>query len=358
MDAQQFLPKELSERYIKRTTWIINIGLLIFHVSFAVFFWMNSAELIFFYNFVSILVYLCSFMLLNKWNYENSKIYIITIFVEMYLFTILSIVCLGWEFGFQNYCIAFTSSFLFVDFYQNTKSNSKEKKIIFSLFNVLLYVLLYLDSQLYSPVYHINSAITIRVFYIINSLAGFGFLIMFLMMYYSAIYHMKSTLLQTAERDPLTGLYNRRTMLQILKQCLNKEKNTTYALAMFDIDFFKSVNDTYGHDAGDTALKHLSKHLKSLSENNNDFWVSRWGGEEFLALYRYDGDVTSVIGLFEQIRRDIENNKLFYEEAEIPITVTIGLTFVTEEKEVKEWIKEADALLYIGKKSGRNRVVV
>ncbi len=358
MDEQQLLPKELSERYIKRTTWTINIGLLLFHVSFAVFFGVNSADIIFYYNCFSIVVYLCSFMLLNKWNYENSKIYIVTIFVEMYLFTILTIVCLGWKFGFQNYCIAFTSSFLFVDFYQNTKSNSKLKKILFSLFNVLLYVLLYLESQLCEPVYQVDSVIAIRVLFIINSLAGFGFCVIFLLMYYSAIYHMKSALLQTAERDPLTGLYNRRTMLQILKHRLNGEQAGTYAIAMFDVDFFKAVNDTYGHDAGDKVLKLLSKRFKSISENNNDFWVSRWGGEEFLALYRYDGDTTSVIGLFEQIRKEIENNKLSYENSEIPITVTIGLTFVTEEKEVKEWIKEADALLYLGKKSGRNRVVV
>ncbi len=358
MDEQQLLPKELSERYLKRATWIINISLLVFHVSFAVFFWFNSAEYMFLYNGFSIVVYLCSFLLLKKWNYENSKRYIVTIFVEMYFFMILAIVYLGWEFGFQNYCIAFTSSFLFVDFYQNTKSNSKAKKIIFSLFNVLLYIFLYLESQLYAPVYQIDSVIAIRVLYIMNSLAGFGFFIMFLLIYYSAIYHMKSALLQTAERDPLTGLYNRRTMLQILNHRLSGEDTGTYAIAMFDVDFFKSVNDTYGHDAGDKVLKYLSKHFKTLSETNHDFWISRWGGEEFLALYRYDGDSAAVISLFEQLRKDIESNKISYEEAEIPITITIGLTFVTEEKEVKEWIKDADALLYLGKKNGRNRVMV
>ncbi|MBR2408141.1 MAG: GGDEF domain-containing protein [Lachnospiraceae bacterium] len=358
MDEQQLLPKELREYYIKKTTWIVNIGLLASHVSLGVFFLIYSADIIFLYNCLSVLVYLFSFMLLKKWNYNNSKIYIVTIFVEMYLFTILAIVCLGWKFGFQNYFIAFTSSILFIDFYQNTKSDSKAKKIQFGLFNAFLYVFLYLETQLYSPVYRIDSDISTRILFVINSLASFGFLVMFLLIYYSAIYHMKSVLLQASEKDPLTGLFNRRTMLQILNQRLSGEQNENYAIAMFDVDFFKAVNDTYGHDVGDKVLKHLAKQFQTISKENNDFWISRWGGEEFLALYRYEGDSSSVIGLFEQIRKQIEENKLSYEDVEISITVTIGLTFVTEEKEIKEWIKSADSLLYIGKKSGRNRVVV
>ena len=358
MDEQQLLPKELREYYIKKTTWLVNVGLLASHVSLGVFFWIYSADIIFLYNCLSILVYLFSFMLLKKWNYNNSKTYIVTIFVEMYLFMILAIVCLGWNFGFQNYCIAFISSILFIDFYQNTKSDSKAKKILFGLFNLFLYVLLYLESQLYSPIYHVDSIISTRILFVINSLASFGFFVMFLLIYYSAIYHMKSALLQASEKDPLTGLYNRRTMLQILNYRLLEEKNGNYAIAMFDVDFFKSVNDTHGHDVGDKVLKHLAKQFKTISEENNDFWISRWGGEEFLALYRYEGDSSSVIGLFEQIRKQIEENTLSYEDVEIPITVTIGLTFVTEEKEIKDWIKSADSLLYIGKKSGRNRLIV
>lgn len=358
MDEQQLLPKELRDYYIKKTTWLVNIGLLASHVFFAVFFWVYSADILFLYNCLSILVYLFSFMLLKKWNYNNSKIYIVTIFVEMYLFMILAIVFFGWNFGFQNYCIAFTSSLLFVDFYQNSKSNSKTKKILFSIFNVFLYVALYLISHLYSPVYQVTSEISIHILFIINSLTSFGFFVVFLLIYYSAIYHMKAALLQTAEIDPLTGLYNRRTMLQILNYRLLEEKSGNYAIAMFDVDFFKNINDTYGHDVGDKVLKLLAKQFQTISKENNHFWISRWGGEEFLALYRYEGEASSVIGFFEEIRKDIENNKLSYNEEEITVTATIGLTFITAEKEIKEWIKAADSLLYIGKKSGRNRVVV
>ncbi len=358
MDEQQLLPKELREYYIKKTTWLVNIGLLASHVFLGMFFWAYSAEIIFYYNCFSVLVYLFSFLLLKKWNYNNSKTYIVTIFIEMYLFTILAIVCLGWKLGFQNYFIAFTSSVLFIDFYQNSMSDSRAKKILFGLFNAFLYIILYLESQLCAPVYQAGSEIGTRIIFVMNSVASFGFFIMFLLIYYNAIYHMKSTLLQASEKDPLTGLYNRRTMLEILKRNLSGEQKGNYAVAMFDVDFFKNVNDTYGHDVGDKVLKYLAKQFKSIGEENNDFWISRWGGEEFLALYRYEGDTSSVIGLFEQIRKNIEENKLSYESIEIPITVTIGLSFVTEEKAVKEWIKEADSLLYIGKKSGRNRVVV
>lgn len=358
MDEQQLLPKELRDYYIKKTTWLVNIGLLASHVSLAVFFWVNSANIIFLYNCFSIIVYLFSFALLRKWNYNNSKTYIVTIFVEIYIFMVLAIICLGWEFGFQNYCIAFTSSIIFIDFYQNTRSNSRVKKILFSLFTVFLYIILYMESQLYPPIYHIDSVISARVLFVINSLASFAFFVMFLLIYYNAIYHMKSALLQASERDALTGLYNRRTMLQILNRQLSEEHDKQYAIAMFDVDYFKKVNDTYGHDVGDHVLNYLAKQFQSLNDASKDFWISRWGGEEFLVLYRYEGNPSAVIEFFEQIRKNVEENPMSHGTIQIPITVTIGLTFIAGEKEVKEWIKEADSLLYIGKENGRNRVVV
>lgn len=360
MTEQRLLPREFTEYYIKKTTIWANAVLLVAHLLFAVFFWCHTIDVLFIYNSFSIVIYILSFFLLKKWNYKNSKSYIFTIFLEMYVFMFFSTICLGWQAGFQNYCIAFTSSFLFTDFYKNSKKQASLKKIVFGVFNALLYVLLYFGAQDEFALYVMPDSNIIRMLFSLNSLASYAFFIMFLMIYYNAVQKMKFLLQEAAEHDSLTGLYNRRTMLQVLNQKLDFNKKNNYAIAMLDVDFFKKINDTYGHNAGDEALRYISKKLCELGDSTDDnFWISRWGGEEFLFLYRYNTNETDIeiTEKFEQLRKNIESGSVFYEDVVIRLTVTIGLVFVNENKEIKDWIKTADNLLYLGKKKGRNRLI-
>jgi len=162
---------------------------------------------------------------------------------------------------------------------------------------------------------------------------------------------MRDNLQKLIERDALTELYNRRscnTMLSAISQ-----RNELYCVVMCDIDFFKKVNDTYGHDAGDYVLQEVSDLIKkNVSEYG---FASRWGGEEFLLVYklRYEDTVART----RQLRQSILDHDFTYEKTKMDITMTFGVADGTEFIRYENVIKKADEKLYVGKNNGRNQVV-
>ncbi|MDK2884360.1 GGDEF domain-containing protein [Pseudothermotoga sp.] len=153
--------------------------------------------------------------------------------------------------------------------------------------------------------------------------------------------------------DKLTGLFNRYKMDEEMRKAfyLWKRYQRPFSLIMIDIDWFKKVNDTYGHQIGDKVLQELGALLKK-SLRASDI-VSRWGGEEFLVL-SLESDEKGAITLAEKIRSEIEN----YSFAEnIKITVSIGVCSAKNHETIDELLVSVDEKMYIAKQSGRNRVV-
>lgn len=155
------------------------------------------------------------------------------------------------------------------------------------------------------------------------------------------------------ERDPLTGLYNRRSMQKKMKKY--RDRGISYVVVMGDVDYFKSVNDTYGHKAGDVVLVETAKLLR---ENCNSFngVVGRWGGEEFLLAYP-DMPLKEVKEEIEGLLETMRGKVIEYDGKEITVTMTFGITTSHERESLESGINRADKLLYKGKESGRNRVV-
>jgi len=152
--------------------------------------------------------------------------------------------------------------------------------------------------------------------------------------------------------DPLTKIFNR-NYLEEISSLLRLEN---YAIAMLDLDKFKTINDIYGHKCGDYVL---AKSAKIITESlRNDDIVIRFGGEEFLILLHVRGDARSAISMCERIRKNIENTTFIFDEQEIYVRISIGLnTHPVEAKYLDEAIKLADKKLYIAKRNGRNQVV-
>lgn len=353
MSEKRKLPKNIHE-YISKLTWGTNTALLLCHVMFAVFFYINEIDYLYVLNTISIGVYLLSYWLLK---HRKAKTYVYVVFIEMYIFMIISTLCLGWSFGFQHYSMSFLSSLLFADFYLNEAKKIGQKIIFFGLFNTLLYIGLWGICSQFPAVYYFDNSSLDKIFFCINTFLGYAFLILFLCLYSKTVYKLESNLRQMAECDPLTGLYNRRKMLQYLDAATKKNDGTTYAIAMVDVDYFKKVNDTYGHDAGDEVLKLLADILENDLFDEENFRMSRWGGEEFLVLHKCNNDKESVIKTFEELRQHVEKRIILYDKQKIQITITIGLLFFNTITETKELIKEVDDRMYEGKKSGRNRLI-
>jgi diguanylate cyclase (GGDEF)-like protein len=158
-----------------------------------------------------------------------------------------------------------------------------------------------------------------------------------------------------SKEDFLTKLYNRRALDEFLelKEAEYKRYNRNYAIVMFDLDNFKKVNDTFGHDAGDAVLSAFAKILKKEARSVDI--VGRYGGEEFLALLS-DTDTQGGAIFAEKVRRHVERAKMIYKKKQIPVTVSAGVSERAKHLSLQATINSADEYLYLAKRNGRNRV--
>jgi len=158
--------------------------------------------------------------------------------------------------------------------------------------------------------------------------------------------------------DPLTGLFNRRFLDEISKGLVSaiKRRKTSLGVLMCDIDFFKQVNDTYGHETGDTVLKSVAKIFqKEMRESD---YVIRFGGEEFLILLM-DASRDKSAEIAARIRRKVSEKSFNSPQGEFFKTLSIGVAvYPNDSPTLTEAIQQADAALYQAKETGRNRVVI
>ncbi len=160
-----------------------------------------------------------------------------------------------------------------------------------------------------------------------------------------------------AKTDPLTQLPNRRAVLEQINYEVVRFRRSAepFTIIISDIDDFKYINDTYGHDAGDKVLITLSNLIKDTIRKQDI--CARWGGEEFLFLLPETDNKGSKI-ISEKIRKRIEKEKIDYKDSTLSITMTFGICTFSEELTADECITQADKALYEGKKSGKNRIVL
>lgn len=159
-----------------------------------------------------------------------------------------------------------------------------------------------------------------------------------------------------ASTDPLTGLFNRRQfeLMANTQLTLAHRYQTPHCILMLDIDHFKRVNDTYGHDAGDEVLKYIALVLKtSLRESDI---LARYGGEEFI-LFLPHTSPTEGWHVAERLRSSVEQSNITYNNQTLHVTISLGLSS-TQNIGLHEQIKEADTALYVSKKTGRNKTTL
>jgi len=155
-------------------------------------------------------------------------------------------------------------------------------------------------------------------------------------------------------RDSLTNLYNHRFIMELLGQEIRKtlQNKAVLCLMMLDIDYFKRVNDNYGHQTGDRVLSAVSK-LIQLNIRDNDY-AGRYGGEEFMILLP-EIRILEAYDIAEKIRKSIQNYS--FTKKNLNVTISIGLTEYHSE-DVKAFVNRADTLLYRAKENGRNRTEI
>ncbi|MDR3167493.1 MAG: diguanylate cyclase, partial [Treponema sp.] len=177
-----------------------------------------------------------------------------------------------------------------------------------------------------------------------------------------ALRESESQLKYLANHDPLTGALNRRSFMDraALELAATLNHNISCGLAMMDIDLFKCFNDTYGHQAGDNALRHIVTVISSMLRKND--FLGRYGGEEFV-LFFSRVDRTTSIAIAERVRAAIAKTPVHLKSGPVSISASFGVAMFQDDEgsegayDLETCIHHADIALYQAKKGGRNKVV-
>lgn len=207
------------------------------------------------------------------------------------------------------------------------------------------------------------SAFQQRALYTFNVVMGLSYLLVFSFLFALEIRYANVLLREensrlgiAANHDALTGIMNRRGMTATLKHVIDdiQHEDKVFCLIMADIDKFKEVNDTYGHDIGDIVLRDIARiYRENIRE---DDIASRWGGEEFLIMINADIHIAKMIA--ERIRKLISEREYSAQGEKFSVTVTMGITEYQKGMQLRTMIELADQKLYYGKNHGRDQTVI
>ena len=335
------------------------VGALLVHIVCEVFFLYWNISFMKFYNLFSIGIFLISLKYIRRYQWQS----VFVALLEATVFVMLSTLTLGWDFGFQNwifallvveitmplrerkpfYVLGFLQSFLYMALYFAVKQKF-QWEVLFRQEMMMIFL---------------NMASIFGVIFFSERALGLSKAIEFFFVQ-KEMEEMKVSI----SRDALTGLVNRWRMNQILAD-LNarlQNDNISFYLIFGDIDHFKNINDSYGHEVGDCVLRQVSEIMSH--ELRGDDIVARWGGEEFLILLhnRCNGkeplNTTEVNDILNRLCRKIETTPVCSQGLQIPVTVTFGGVSSEGYQDIYEMIRKADAQMYQGKKAGRNQVKI
>lgn len=272
------------------------------------------------------------------------------------LMTFSGVLYFGWHMGFQYTILLLmmlTAFNLYLEFW---------KKLVVDIILVLSFLGMYFYTYYRMPwiVMHNSTDIIVTIvsnIHIIGSfcIAGFYFSSKNLEMSKNLMAYSK-TLEKSAFFDTLTGLYNRGEALKFLEKNVKSidDKGDTLSVVICDIDLFKRVNDSYGHEGGDVVLKEISKLLQEFMGDRGV--VSRWGGEEFLLIFP-NVDCETATAYANEILEQIRETYINYNGYVVQVTMSFGVQQYIKNKTVDDMISRADKKLYKAKNSGRNKVI-
>ncbi len=280
---------------------------------------------------------------------------------EILLCSFVATICVGSEAGFSVYNFALIVACFYLSFVIEKFRNKESVPFFLSLFSAILYIIGYIIDQISGPIYELAS-VWIHLFHVANYTISFAMMIVFNFLFVweiksnqNALVNQNAKLDEMAHRDPLTHLLNRRSMSFHLQKSIDNLKATgqRFSLVLCDIDDFKKINDTYGHDAGDLILVTVAD-IISQNMRSGDV-VCRWGGEEILILIH--DPLETATNAAERLRQMIAEKVTYYEGQPLRVTMTFGIAESIPGYKIENLVQQADDKLYIGKKNGKNIVV-
>ncbi len=340
---------------------ILCLGAAIIHFVFTICMYVIHAEALFYYNICIVVGY--TYMGLSLSTKGKYRAIQLLLFTEIELHAALATCLLGMDYGFMLYTVALIP----MAFYLSRGGSDRAGKIRFAAILSSFVIAGYLVVSMIQP--HVlfsydTSAyegfkVGIRYFNIfIAFLLQLSFSLLFALEseYMSGLLENENVkLTEDASHDPLTRLWNRRSLTNAVTETIETmERSDVFSIVMMDIDDFKNVNDSYGHDVGDEVLVRLAEII--MEEVRTGDYSCRWGGEEFLLFAR--GPRTDVQNVAERILERLKITDFSDKKGgSFNVTLTAGVAEYRYGAQLRTVIEAADKRLYYGKLHGKNQVV-
>jgi len=359
---QVFMGTRVIENQVK---YQILCGVCAFiHLFFVMLFFYGKAYFLLTFNIISVFFYLLVGMIFAA--KEKYRILFIMAFFEIELNSAISSVMLGSGYEFMIYTLSLIPGAFYMAHTWPSTSKSKYGISLIPLISTSIigasYVVVDVLYSIIPATYTGEDMERLKVvFHYFNIMAAVLLLLVFsILSAFEVRYIWKmlndenSRLGEIAAKDPLTKALNRRSLNELISREMSNDSDIKFGLIILDIDDFKNVNDTYGHNVGDQVLIGIANTIKA-SIRDNDL-LCRWGGEEFLIMVHGSGDDFAVIA--ERIRKNVETQEFKAEQAVFKVTVTLGASEYQTGLKLRTLIDMADQKLYFGKNHGKNHVVV
>ncbi|MBQ2156913.1 MAG: GGDEF domain-containing protein [Clostridiales bacterium] len=344
-------------RFLVNNAFTFTVGVMgLVHVVLMIIFWIAGVIPLAQFNFFSVIVYAFCFVLCR---FGHLLPVYVSIILEVTIYSIVSTYYVGLRCG--TYCFLFSIVPIII-YFGSTLFKGRQRWGVASMIvlNFITFIVVYFSFYFQEPVYSVSSA-TALVLVIFSAFAMVFATVFYNIMYiYSSentvsVLELKNKQLSAdAHEDALTSLLNRRGFLPLVKSLMASSKPKKFCIAFCDLDDFKRINDSYGHEAGDEVLKHTTMMIRQELPGSD---ICRWGGEEFVILLR-DCDLAAAKIRVERLRKTIESNPTSFFNKQIFVTITIGLEQYTPKyAEPESLIKKADERMYYGKQHGKNILI-
>lgn len=317
------------------------------HMLFGILFYVNGIRTLAFMNVGSIMCYIIVYMLVYR-RHITAGLYILV--AEVFAHAVLVTTSIGWESSFHIHILLVLPLIVI----SRIRLWTGKVPLVSGIF--LLYIWLDIRYRIAVPP-HVLDPAAVSWLHTFNELTFMTFLVIIAGMYSRLVKHSEEELRNQAVTDPLTGLRNRRKMLEISASETSRHKRYGRPLSfvMCDIDHFKNINDTFGHDCGDEVIKTAAQVLmKGVRDLDHAF---RWGGEEFLLMFPETPAASAKIAA-ERLRETVSSLEIKVRNISISLTMTFGISMMHNGESMDEAIDRADAALLVGKRAGRNCVEV
>ncbi|HFU73921.1 MAG TPA: GGDEF domain-containing protein [Helicobacteraceae bacterium] len=283
-------------------------------------------------------------------NDGNQPMAIIFLSAEAIIHAIFAVAILGWQSGFQYYLL----TALIFNLFRHNITLTQTLGLITIFLGTFTTLHFFTADETYTK---LTPFMYDFIFYA-NMLIALTVMCFITYTFNQATTDAETTITQRANTDYLTGLHTRRSFSDdvdgdIKRSLINKKDSV---VIMADIDHFKSINDTYGHDSGDKVLKEIAQRLKENLRFCDK--VYRWGGEEFLIVLT-NISLEDAKQVAQTLREDVQAATFIFNDIEVHITMTFGIAPLNEKHpDINTVIKQADSALYKGKQNGRNCIIL